>query len=243
MSLRTPDQYVAALKAEGLSLTAHPAWTEVNRPGPWNPHGVIIHHTGPYTSVAQMIDMLRHGRSDLPGPLCHAGGRPSGVIDLIGWHDANHAGMGSQNVLDAVFADREPPAPGPDNVDGNSAFYGLELIHPGDGKTPWPDKQVEGAVRYAAALCRLHGWDENSVIFHRGWTTRKVDPRGLSLAKFRARVAERLAHKASWSPGVTPVPVPVVPVPVPVVPVPPTPVRPLTDMAASLHRALEARGL
>lgn len=240
MSLRTPAEYTAALKAEGLALTAHPAWTEVNRPGPWNPHGVIIHHTGPYTSVAGMIDMLRHGRSDLPGPLCHAGGRPSGVIDLIGWHDANHAGMGSKAVLDAVFEDREPPAPGPDNVDGNESFYGLELIHPGDGITPWPAKQVESAVRYATALCRLHDWTENSVIFHRGWTTRKIDPRGLSLAKFRSRVAERLAHKPGWSVDPTPVPTPPVPVPTPV----PVPVStPLTDMARQLFDNLHQRGL
>lgn len=206
MSRRSPAQYVKALKAEGCRITGHPGWAETNRPGLWNPRGVMVHHTGPYATVAGMIDLLRKGRRDLPGPLCHAAGRPSGVIDLVGWNDTNHAGLGSLAVLEAVIRDKPVPLPSRDSEDGNAAFYGIELIHPGDGRTPWPPAQVEAAVRYCAAVCRLHGWTANSVIFHKGWTTRKPDPRGIgSIINFRARVAERLAHEPSWShPASTP---------------------------------------
>lgn len=254
MSLRTTAQYVAALKAEGCRVTGHAGWTEVNRPGPWDPHGVVVHHTGPYGTVADMIDTLRKGRSDLPGPLCHAGGRPGGVIDLVGWFDTNHAGAGSQRVLDAVLADAATPGPGPDGPDGNANFYGLELIHPGTGATtirkdargvtiaaPWTPEQLDAAVRYCSAVCRLHGWKATSVIFHKTWTARKVDPGGgfPSLLKFQARVAERLKHPASWSPVA-----PAVPPQPPIVIVTPPPPTPNVPDLARLDVAMQmAEGL
>lgn len=198
--------YVAALRSEGCRVLEHARWSNVDRPGPWEPRGVMVHHTGPPVDVETMLGILRRGRPDLPGPLCHAGGRPNGIIDLVGWFDANHAGAGDPRVLEAVILDdRPPPAPRPgaDKVDGNMAFYGLELIHAGHPRAPFPDAQVEAAVRYCAALCRAHRWTANSVIYHKGWTTRKVDPTTSfpTITEFRRRVAERLRHRASWDPG------------------------------------------
>jgi hypothetical protein len=196
MTVPTLAAYQAALKAEGLPVTAHPGWAEVNRPGPWDPEGVAVHHTGPWSTVAGMLNLLREGRSDLPGPLCHAAGRPSGIVDLVGWHDTNHAGSNDPAVLAAVKAGKVPPAPrsGHDTADGNARLYGIELIHSGSSSDPWPAAQVEAAVRYCAALCRLHGWNANHVVFHKGLTTRKVDPGGgfPSIRTFRARVKARL---------------------------------------------------
>ena len=205
MSLRTPEQYLKALRAEGLTVVTHSGWRTVNRPGPWNPHGIITHHTGPYRSVTQIVGVLRSGYGDLPGPLAHAAAAPNGTIHQVGWFDANHAGMGDPAVLRAVIEDRpapEPRAPSSvyDTEDGNDDFYGLELIHPGD-ETPWPAEQVEAAVRYNAAVCRLHGWGVNSAIYHKGWTVRKQDPHGfLSLPEFHDRMHERLQHAPGWNP-------------------------------------------
>ena len=56
------------------------------------------------------------------------------------------------------------------------------------------------AVRWAAALCRAHGWSELSVIGHKEWQPGKIDPT-FSMGTFRARVAERLKHVAPWTPG------------------------------------------
>jgi hypothetical protein len=196
MTVPTLAAYQAALKAEGLPITAHAGWAERNRPGPWDPTaGVVIHHTGPWSTVAGMLRLLTEGRSDLPGPLCHAAGRPGGIVDLVGWHDTNHAGLNDPAVLGAMRKGDRPPAPrsGRDSEDGNAATFGIELIHKGSG--PWPPEQVECAVKYAAAVCRLQGWNANHVVYHKGLTTRKVDPGGEfpTIASFRKRVTARLA--------------------------------------------------
>lgn len=183
MTAPSPAAFVAALKAEGLAVTAHAGWTEVNRPGPWDPEGLVLHHTGPWSTVAGMLDLLRKGRSDLPGPLCVTGGRPSGIVDLVGWHDTNHAGAGDSAVLAAMRKEQVPPAPrsGHDDTDGNAVTYGHEMIHSGSAKDPWPKPQVHSAVLLGAAVIRLHrarseGWTPNRVIYHKGWSTRKPDP-------------------------------------------------------------------
>jgi hypothetical protein len=200
MAVPTLRAYQDALKAEGLAVTAHPGWAELNRPGPWNPTaGVVVHHTGPWSTVSGMLGLLRDGRSDLPGPLAHAAGRPSGIIDLVGWHDCNHAGTNDPAVLAAMRAGKTPPAPraGKDSEDGNAQTFGIELIHSGSTREPWPAVQVDAAVRYAAALCRLQGWNANHVVYHKGLTTRKVDPGGgfPSITTFRSRVTKRLADR------------------------------------------------
>ena len=195
----TPTQYVAALKAEGLSLTAHPGWAETDRPGPWAPYGVAVHHTGPMSTTAAMIDLLRKGRSDLPGPLCHAGARKTGIIDLVGWQDTNHAGLVDPLVLSAIRQGTPAPAPrsGGDSADGNAALYGIECYNDGDGRDPWPARQVDAIVRYCAALCRMHGWNENHVVYHKGLTTRKVDPKGLmSITSLRAKVRDQIGRRS-----------------------------------------------
>jgi hypothetical protein len=203
----TPKAFVAALKAEGCHVAAWDGWTRVDRPGPWSPVGVIVHHTGPPTDVPTMRSILRHGRPGLPGPLCHVGDRPDGTLDLVGWHDTNHAGLGDPAVLAAVERDRVPPRPrfGHDQADGNAKFYGIELIHSGSSRDPFPPAQLDSCVRFVAAVCRAHSWTANRAIFHKGWTTRKVDPSSSfpAIGAFRDLVAERLRHHPSWSAGDT----------------------------------------
>jgi hypothetical protein len=127
--------------------------------------------------------------------LCHVSTAPDGRVFLIGWNGrANHAGSGAQNVLSSLLAESEPSAPGPDAVDGNAVLYGNEVMHPGD-HSPYPDVQIEAAVRFNAAVCEHHGWTSNSSIMHKEWTRRKPDmsfhnPR--SGRDFRAEVARAL---------------------------------------------------
>lgn len=193
----TPGQILAALRGEGLALVPRLGWTTHNRNGhgAWGPvNGVMIHHTAGTSSANLVWD----GTPDLPGPLAHAHLAKNGKLTLMSSGRANHAGRGSQAVFDAVVQSRPVPAgnPGPDAVDGNAHFYGLEIENLGNGRDPYPPVQYEAAVKWAAAVCRVYGWDEYSVIGHREWTTRKIDP-SFSMAQFRRDVREQLEPKES----------------------------------------------
>jgi hypothetical protein len=58
-------------------------------------------------------------------------------------------------------------------------------------------------ARAAAAVCKAHGWNEHSVIGHKEWQPGKIDPHGVDMDKFRARVATHLtgSEKPSTSAG------------------------------------------
>ena len=196
------ERLLKALKDEGCDVGEYKDWRTHNRntKGAWGPvHGVLIHHTvtsGTGTSVALCYD----GHSTLPGPLCHTVGAKDGQLIMVGHGRTNHAGKGDGGVLKAVISEETAPVAHAADTDGNTRFYGLELVNLGDGKDPWTAIQVEMAVRWAAALCRAHGWSELSVIGHKEWQPGKIDPT-FSMGTFRARVAERLKHVAPWTPG------------------------------------------
>ena len=197
--------FLASLKNEGLHVVEVGDWRDHNRNriGPWGPvHGVLIHHTVTSGS-AKTVRICRDGYSGLPGPLCHGVITKDGRVHLVGYGRANHAGLGDDDVLRAVIAEKAAPAANENNTDGNRHFYGFECENLGDGKDPWPDEQVEAIVRVGAALCRAHGWTVRSVIRHLDWQVGKVDPRGLDWADVEERISERLKHKAGWSPTAT----------------------------------------
>ncbi|MEU9921862.1 N-acetylmuramoyl-L-alanine amidase [Streptomyces griseoluteus] len=202
--------FLAALRAEGVKVQEHPNWATHNRnhKGPWGPvHGVMIHHTVT-KGTDSTVRIVRDGYEDLPGPLCHGMIAKSGVVHLIGYGRTNHAGLGDDDVLQAVIAERALPPVNEANTDGNRHFYGFECENLGDGEDPWPEDQVEAIVRASAAICRHHGWGKDgdtSVIGHKEWQPGKIDPKGpgITMPDVRKRVAERLEHAASWSPGGT----------------------------------------
>ena len=201
----TANQFAAALRAEGATVVEVGDWRNRNRnhKGPWGPvHGVMIHHTVT-SGTDRTVAICRDGYTGLPGPLCHGVIAKDGAVHLVGYGRANHAGSGDDDVLRAVIAETTLPTANEANTDGNARFYGFECENLGDGKDPWPDAQVEGMVRAAAALCRAHGWTVRSVIRHLDWQPGKVDPRGLDWADVEARISERLKHKPGWSPGRT----------------------------------------
>ncbi|MGV9226394.1 N-acetylmuramoyl-L-alanine amidase [Streptomyces albogriseolus] len=221
---------LAALKAEGCTVVEYKSWRTHNRnhKGAWGPvNGVMIHHTvssGEDSSVA----LCYNGHSALPGPLCHTVGGKSGKLYMVGHGRANHAGSGDDDVLRAVINETALPADNEADTDGNARFYGLEIVNLGNGKDTYPTVQYDAAVRWAAAICRTHGWGAGSVIGHKEWQPGKIDPHGpvegrgsFDMDRFRADVAERLKHPASWSPGTS--------TPAPAKPQTPTPTPPKED--------------
>ncbi|WP_030687876.1 peptidoglycan-binding protein [Streptomyces globisporus] len=206
----TADRFVAALRAEGVTVVEHPGWRTHNRNGhgAWGPvTGVIIHHTVS-AGTANTVEMCFDGYEGLPGPLCHGVIAKDGSVHLVGNGRANHAGGGDPAVLRAVvsetYGDR-PPTPREHQgssgaVDGNSRFYGFECVNLGDGRDPWPPAQLDAIERVSAALCRAHGWGARSVIGHKEWSDWKDDPRGFAMPTMRDRVQTRL-NKAPAKPA------------------------------------------
>lgn len=205
----TAEKFLAALRAEGLTVRERDGWKTHNRAGhgAWGPlYGVMVHHTGGGESGSD--DILSRGLSDLPGPLCQGAIHKDGIVTAIGWGRANHAGGGDPGVLAAVKAE-DYPLPrtnehqGSDGaVDGNAHFVGYECINKGDGKDPWPAVQLEAIARACAAVCRLYDWSADSVIRHMDWSDWKPDPKGVDWGKMRSRIDEILAGP----PNATPMP-------------------------------------
>ncbi|WP_432027472.1 N-acetylmuramoyl-L-alanine amidase [Streptomyces sp. 1222.5] len=176
----TASTFLAALKAEGVTVVEVGDWPNHNRntKGPWGPvNGVMIHHTVT-RGTANTVQIVRDGYSTLPGPLCHGMIAKDGKVHLVGYGRANHAGLGDPDVLAAVIAETKPPTDNEATIDGNRHFYGFECENMGDDKDPWPAVQIEAIVRVIAAICRHHGWTAHSAIRHLDWQPGKVDPRG-----------------------------------------------------------------
>ncbi|NEB00635.1 N-acetylmuramoyl-L-alanine amidase [Streptomyces sp. SID13726] len=202
----TATTFLAALKAEGVTVVEVGAWRTHNRnaKGPWGPvHGVMLHHTVTKGTTAT-VRICRDGYTDLPGPLCHGVIAKDGQVHLVGYGRANHAGLGDDDVLRAVIAEQALPVDDEANTDGNRVFYGFECENLGDGEDPWPAEQLLAMERVAAAICRHHGWTSASVIRHLDWQPGKIDPKGVDWKAMRARIAKRLGSSAP--PSTSPAP-------------------------------------
>ncbi|MFI5745228.1 N-acetylmuramoyl-L-alanine amidase [Streptomyces sp. NPDC051644] len=186
--------FLEALMNEGITVVQVGDWRTHNRnhKGSWGPvNGVMIHHTVT-EGTASTIRICRDGYPELPGPLCHGVIAKDGRVHLVGYGRANHAGLGDDDVLRAVIAEKRPPSGNEANADGNRHFYGFECENLGDGKDPWPAAQLEAVEKAAAAICRHHGWTSRSVIGHKEWQPGKIDPLGFTMDSMRARIRDRL---------------------------------------------------
>ncbi|MGQ4733310.1 N-acetylmuramoyl-L-alanine amidase [Streptomyces sp. Ju416(a)] len=199
----TADRLLKALRDEGLTVVEHRSWRTNNRnhKGPWGPtHGVMIHHTVT-SGTANSVELCYNGHSALPGPLCHGVIAKDGTVYLVGNGRANHAGLGDDDVLRAVIAEKALPPDNEANTDGNRHFYGFECVNLGNGKDPWPEAQLLAIEKAAAALCRAHGWSVRSVLRHLDWQPGKIDPRGVDWDAMQARIAKRLGTKPATTPA------------------------------------------
>lgn len=190
----TADQMLARLKTEGLTVHEHTGWRTHNRDSATGKTfgpviGVLIHHTAGHNDR----ELCFNGRSDLPGPLCHAWLGKTDGLWMIGHGRTNHAGSVDLDVLNALRAETSPlPKDDQANADGNDVLYGLEIENLGKDGDPYPAGQYRAAVLWAAALCRAHGWSEKSVAGHKEVQPGKVDP-SFDMDVFRADVRKQLA--------------------------------------------------
>lgn len=198
----TADQQIAALKKFGIRYVETPGWRTRFRDashGPYGPmNGFMVHHTGDDASDQADLNVLINGREGLPGPLVQYGIDHEGVVHLIANGRSNHAGGGDPRVLDQVeneSYDRYPSPSrfhdgSPDEADGNSHFYGVEIFYSGSHKMT--SSQAETVVLLAAAICDAHGWSGKSVIGHKEWSDWKSDPGQFDMHTLREAVTARV---------------------------------------------------
>lgn len=213
----TSAQIVAQLKRWGIKYKEVKSWESHNRDaatgktfGPVN--GFIWHHTGADVSAGSAAEYaggtLYNGLSNLPGPLCQFGLATDGVVYLVGWGRANHAGGGDPEVLNHVinedYTGQLHPTKGNANgVDGNDHFYGVEIMY--SGSHEMTDAQYKTALKLSAAILEHHKWTELSCIGHGEWSNDKWDP-GYASGKIMnmATVRKDIAATLKAGPNVTP---------------------------------------
>lgn len=166
------------LRDAGLVVVEHAGWRTHDRPGDWSPVFGVVHATAAPRSQADsvQVDVVRNGRSDLPGPIANA------VVDRQGrWHVVS--GGRCNSTLEGTA--------GPYKGKGNT--YALSVEGCNDNVSePWPAVQYQAYVRGWAAWCARLGWSASHLVGHREHTPgRKSDPT-FSMTKFRADVAHAI---------------------------------------------------
>lgn len=184
------SDYAGYLRTWGLQVLEVAGHESRSNGYPLHPQGDLFHHTAiPFRTLVGDVaglSMLVNGHASLFGPLCNDQLRRSGTVALIATNGAaNHAGKGGLAGLDS-----------------NSDVSGTEAENDGVGE-PWPAVQVEAKVRLSAAKAHWYGYDPSHSWGHREWAPdRKIDPTGIDLDAYRARVLDR--YERGPSGAVTP---------------------------------------
>jgi hypothetical protein len=193
----TPTQLESQLKRWGINYTPYKSdWKTHNRgqrgEGWGNVHGLTIHHVG---SDGDARADLYSGNSDLPGPKCQFYIHSDGVLWLIGWGRANHAGGGDPNVfqliVDEDYSGTLKPhyhEGSPGAKDGNAYFYGVEVGY--SGKHAMSAAQYRTLMLLCGAIAEFHNWSEKSFFAHGEWSDWKWDP-GISNGQMMNMMAVR----------------------------------------------------
>lgn len=139
---------------------------------------VVCHHTaGGKTGEAPSLAVVRDGRAGLSGPLSHYVLGRSGTVYVVAAGACNHAGTSSWAGISGL----------------NSRAIGIEAEDDGDGR--WTPEQLDCYPRLVAACLYYMRRDASRAAAHREVAIpagRKIDPAGIDMAAFRARVAQLL---------------------------------------------------
>ncbi|WP_299051522.1 N-acetylmuramoyl-L-alanine amidase [uncultured Nocardioides sp.] len=172
------------LRAAGVQVVEEGNWLSRSAGSSFSPIGVLWHHTAAPSSASNphpALNICINGRSDLPGPLCHALVDYHGVFHVISANRANHAGRSAGSG----------PIPA---GDGNTLMIGWEIDYAGDGgggvRQQMTTAQYNASVTATAAVLDRLGRDSSYARGHRETsTTGKIDPSFITLDSMRADVA------------------------------------------------------
>jgi hypothetical protein len=184
---------LAAFQKWGVKYRVISGWQTRGRPpssGPFNPQGLLVHHTGSTSSAANpagALGIVTNGRSDLPGPLCQISTGFDGVTTVVAAGRANHAGR--MRAMGRVPAG-----------DGNAQLVGNEVQT--NGTQQMPKVQYDAVVLSSAAVLDMLGVTvaelglHNTTSLEGKWDLGAGNGKSgvpYSITKFRADVAARLA--------------------------------------------------
>lgn len=164
---------VKTLTAWGLEVEYVPGWSKRGS-ATFNPVGVMDHWTaGPKGSKTRpSLNVVTHGHSTLPGPLCNVYLARDGVCVVVASGRANHAGHGRWK-----------------GYTGNSRFVGIEAE--AAGPDDWTDAQRAAYPRLNAALLdAIKQTDVAMVCGHSEYALpkgRKIDINGYTMSDMRAQ--------------------------------------------------------
>ena len=170
---------------------------KINTGRPLKPFGIVVHHTASNRNADpdNVIAMCVRGVNKVPGPLYNYLIKRDGTIVKLTAENvkANHAGRGLQSVL--TRTQKNLPVLGnaksAGRITANARFVGVSLINDGLGEDV-PEAQMEALVSLCAFLCDGHKWNPGvSVIGHKEWTSRKVDP-SFSMSELRGMIHRRM---------------------------------------------------
>lgn len=170
----------SVLRAAGLNVYETEGWSTRGK-DVMNPKVLVAHHTATGTNWSDLaLDrLLRVGRTDLPGPLCHIHLTREGQCRIIAAGMANHAGKGSWK-----------------GYSGNAIAIGIEAANDGRGEY-WPAAQIAAYDLASAAIFRYLNLDSTYLCGHREWApNRKVDPVGIALPQMRTKVQDLINRKS-----------------------------------------------
>jgi hypothetical protein len=171
-------QLAKVLRAAGLDVEEVDGWKTRGHGGMHDEiRTLTFHHTaGPRGGDMPSLGVLTNGRKGLRGPLAQLGVGRSGRVYVVAaglcWH------AGASRHIDYT----------------NGYAVGVEAENTGTGQD-WPDAQIAALATLFAALCIEFKLSPDDVLGHRETCNppgRKIDPFGVSLDAFRARVARRI---------------------------------------------------
>lgn len=164
------------LRSAGLPVREVPGWQTRGHGAMNSPRGVLCHHTaGPASGDFPSENVVVHGRTGLPGPLCNLGLTRSGTWVVVAAGSAWHAGTGSSPWVPAN--------------QGNTHLVGVEAESAGT-RDDWTAAQRASYPRGVAALLKHLQLPASRAIGHKEWApSRKIDPAFWDMNSFRADVA------------------------------------------------------
>lgn len=176
-------------KKTGYPVVEVAGWKTRGHGGMGAVQAIVCHHTvGPTSGNYPSLNVVKNGRSGLPGPLANYGLGRDGTIYVIAAGLAYHAGAVKADAYRNVHA------------------LGIEAENTGTGET-WPAPQLDSYIKLCKALIDEFKLPVARVLGHKEVCSpvgRKIDPAfvhpALSMAQFRGYV-KKGAYKTAAAPS------------------------------------------